>query len=607
MAFTPSPTSRGRPTPERTSATAVAYSVRVLPERHEIDVSMTICSPAAQNGLRLQAPTWVPGDYAFAPFARDIFAVRALTAEGQELAVRRAGWQGYVVEDPGDFVQVDYRAYCGSWEASEACGILGDRVGVLTGARYLEVPGAGGPVTVSYALPEDWRLHHPSGAREVGERTWEYPSYEILLDTPVAMGDFASTTHVVRGTPFHHVHLDRAVGFDSRIERFIEQVDAVASYYYDMFGSFPFDDYTFICASNSKVDWGLEHLTSTMVGLEPEMFVDDDVHKTAVRVCAHELFHAWNVRRLRPAPLNRPDFAGGSFSEGLWVAEGFTRYYEFLSCTRTGVYSPQQFLSAVVNYHRHLVALPAYERVSAVDSSLATFLNHDQRFPGHVNNTIDYYDKGMVIAFCLDAALRVASPTGSLDRAFASFYERFVGRGLGYTTDDIRDFFEEMQPGLGARIYREATQPSGLALSERLAELGFEVELETAPHLGLVLQNDSGPIIFDVLDTSPAGRSGIAPGDVITEVDGHPFELGALKWVIASRALAVVAVLRGSEPRVYEISPAARTQIARLRWIGTEAQAGRMATWLNQDFALAHGAQVPLDFYENFHGVQTVI
>ncbi|HME01938.1 MAG TPA: PDZ domain-containing protein, partial [Solirubrobacteraceae bacterium] len=380
------------------------------------------------------------------------------------------------------------------------------------------------------------------------------------------------------------------------------------SYFHDMFGSFPFDSYTFVCASNSNAaEWGLEHLTSTMVGLEPGVFTDPDLHKTAVRVCAHELFHAWNVRRLRPAPLDRLDFRSGSFTEGLWVAEGFTRYYEFLSCTRTGVYTPEQFFSVVVNYYRHLVARPAYERVSAVDSSLATFLNHGGRYPGRVNNSIDYYDKGLVIAFCADATLRSETADSSLDRAFAAFYERFVGRGLGYTPQDLRDFLEEIHPGLGGRVYREATRPAGLTLCGQLARLGFEVHTETVGHLGLVLCDDAGPAICDVLDTSPAGQSGIAPGDVIGSLDGHPFELGALKWAIANGGSVTLSVMRGSEPDVYEIPIGTRMQITRLRWIGSDDQAKRIAAWVGQDFAPAPNAEIPLDFYENFHGIETVL
>ena len=590
------------------TAAAVAYRVRVLPARREIEVAMTIEGPAAEGSVRVETPTWVPGDYSFATFGRDVFDVKATAGDGgSDLTVRRDGWQAYRVDGATGLVRITYTAYCSSWDFSEACGILGDRNGVLTGARYLYVPAADGPVRVAYELPSGWDLHHPSGARRLDERTWEYPSYEILLDTPVAFGAFVLITRDVCGTPFHHLFLDRATGFESRVERFVEQVDAVAVCHRAVFGSFPFEDYTFVYASNPNADWGLEHLTSTMVGIGPDVFTDGDQHAVAVRACAHELFHAWNVRRLRPAPLDRLDFERGSFTEGLWVAEGFTRYYEFLSCTRTGVYSPQQFISAVVNYYRHLAALPAYERVTAVDASLATFLNHDDKFPGRVDNTIDYYDKGMVIAFCADAALRTEVPDGSLDSAFAAFYERFVGRGLGYTPEDVRDFLDGLHPGLGRRVYREATEPAGLRLVEELQQLGFEVEDETVPYIGLVMLNDTGPAIYGVLDTSPAGQSGIAPEDVVTAVDGFPFELEALKWVIAHAGSVTLDVLRGNESRTYEIPVGQRTQIGQVAWIGSDEQAARIAAWLRQEFAPAHGERIPLDFYENFHGIETVI
>ena len=166
----------------------------------------------------------------------------------------------------------------------------------------------------------------------------------------------------------------------------------------------------------------------------------------------------------------------GTFTEGLWLAEGFTRYYEFLTCTRTGVYSPEQFFSAVVNYYRHLEVLPAYHRVSAVDSSLATYLNHGKKYPGRVNNCIDYYDKGMLIAFSADTVLRVEKAGSTLDEAFAAFYARFAGQGAGYTCTDVRAFFDQIHSGVGSRIYREATEPAGLDVAGLLGRLGFRVE-----------------------------------------------------------------------------------------------------------------------------------
>jgi len=588
---------------------SILYEVRVLPQRHEIEVTMTIEGPAAQGIVHLETPTWVPGDYVFAPYARDVFGVTATAGEGgARLAVKRHGLQGYRVEGAEGRLRIRYTAYCGSWEASEACGIIDDRVAVLTGARYLNVLAADGPLRVAYQLPDGWEIHHPAGAREVLERTWEYPSYEVLLDTPVAMGDFTLMTREVNGTPFHHVFLDRPVGFEARIERFIDDVGAVASYFHDIFGSFPFEHYTFFSAGNPNAEeWGLEHLTSTMVGLGPDVFTDDRWYATGVRVCAHELFHAWNVRRLRPAPLKRLDFQGGSFTEGLWVAEGFTRYYEFLSCTRTGVYSPEQFLSTVVNYYRHLSALPSYERVTPVDASLATFLNHTGGFPGRVNNTSDYYDAGMVIAFCADGTLRRETAGGSLDTVFPGFYERFVGSDLGYTPEDLRDYLDEVHPGLGQQVYREATHCGSLTLQDQLERLGFAVEIERLPYLGLVLRDDTGPAIYGVLDTSPAGQTGIAPGDVVTDVEGRTFELETLKWAIANSEHVSLAVRRGNEKHVYEIPVGGRRHIERIRWVGSDEQARRISTWVGHAFSPAKGEVIPLDFYENFHGVETVI
>jgi len=586
----------------------VHYRVTVLPYRHELDVTMTIPPGAGGTPLRLGSPTWVPGDYTFNPYGRDVYDVKATDADsGSPLPAHRHGWQGYLVQRGNAAVTICHRAYCASWEFSEACGILGDRAGVITGARYLFVGDYDGPCQVTYQLPEGWTLHHPSGARQVQACTWEYPSYLILLDTPVSMGSFAMSTSDVCGTAFHHVFIDSGVGAAQSRHDVTDPVDAAAARFHQMFGSFPFEDYTFVYSCNPKADWGLEHLTSTMVGLDANAFTDKGVQATGIRAAVHELFHAWNVRRLRPAPLDHLDLVGGDFTEGLWLAEGFTRYYEFLTCTRTGLYTPQQFFSTIVNYYRHLAVLPAYHRVSAVDASQATYLNHGKKYPGRVNNCIDYYDKGMLIAFGADTVLRAETPDTTLDEAFAAFYTRYAGRGAGYTTAEVRGFFDKIHPGLGARLYREATEVAGLDVAALLRRLGFRVEEETVPYIGLVLADGTGPAIYGVLDTSPAGASGIAPDDVLTATDGVTFDRQALEWAIANQDTVALSVARGNETLTYPIRVEQHTQIGRLCWIGDDRQAARIRSWLDSDFNPTHEQEFPLDFYSNFHGPDTVI
>jgi predicted metalloprotease with PDZ domain len=586
----------------------VNYRVTVLPHRHELDVTMTVPAGAGGTPLRLGSPTWVPGDYTFSPYGRDVFDVTATDeTSGSPLPAHRHGWQGYTVQRGNGAVVIRHRADCSSWEFSEACGIIGDRAGVITGARYLFVGDYDGRCEVTYHLPEGWALHHPSGARQVGDSTWGYPSYLILLDTPVCLGDFEKSTSEVCGTAFHHVFMDDGVGAAQSRHDVVDNVDAAGARYHRMFGSFPFEDYTFVYSCNPKAEWGLEHLASTMVGLGANAFTDKGAQATGIRAAVHELFHAWNVRRLRPAPLGHLDLIGGNFTEGLWLAEGFTRYYEFLTCTRTHLYTPQQFFSTIVNYYRHLEVLPAYHRVSAVDSSLASYLNHVKKYPGRVNNCIDYYDKGMLIAFGVDTVLRCETEARTLDQAFASFYRDFAGRGAGYTVPEVRDFFDAIHPGLGSRMYREATEVAGLDVAGLLSWLGFRVHEQQVPYIGLVLADGTGPAIYGVLDTSPAGESGIAADDVLTAVDGVTFDRQALEWAIANQGTVALSVGRGNETLIYRIRPVQRSQIGGLCWIGDDRQAGLIQAWLDSDFHPSHGQEFPLDFYSNFHGVETVI
>jgi predicted metalloprotease with PDZ domain len=587
---------------------SVAYRVALIPERHELEVTLTVTGMAVNGTVRVESPTWIPGDYEFVTFGRDVFDLRAVdTGTGAALPARRRGWQGYEIDSATGSVEIRYRAYCSSWDRSEACGILGDTNGVLTGGRYLRIPDYDGPYEVEYDIPPDWAIHHPSGAHQLAERTWRYPDYEILLDTPVCFGAFDLITRDVNGTTFSFVFLDRAIGSDSQLEQFVSEVDATVRSFYRMFGSFPFEDYTFVCSLNPNAAWGLEHLTSTMVGLGPDVFTDPDQHATGVRVCTHEFFHAWNVRRLRPAPLDDIDFERGTFTEGLWVAEGFTRYYEFLTCTRAGVYTALQFISAVVNYYRHLAALPAYTRVSPIESSLTTFLNHDDKYPGRVNNAIDYYDAGMLIAFGIDATLRVETSDATLDSAFSAFYHEFVERRPGYTPTELRDYLDEIHAGVGTQAFREAAEPGALSLVDHLQMLGIAASHENVPYLGLVFLDNGAPTIYGVLDSSPAGASGIAPEDVITAVNGYPFELESLQWAIAHQPVVTIGVSRGNQLRTYVIPVGQRRQIGQLTWVGTAEQAARIASWTAQPFAPDNGESLPLDFYENFHGIETVI
>jgi predicted metalloprotease with PDZ domain len=600
----------------------VDYEVTIDAHRLELRVTMTLTGDLAEGDIRLEIPSWVPGDYEFEPYARDLFNLRAHEhGTEEELRVTREGYSSFLVHGGRGNVVVTYRAVASEIDFGEACGIVDSQYAIVLGTRYLHSPAHVGRCRVSYRdLPDGWRIHHPSGAERVHEHTWVYPSFEILLDTPVVFGHFDLLRREVEGTEFFFAFVDRGVGFEDPsepprttkdAERFADKVAQAAAVMHGIFGEFPFENYTFVLTLNPDADWGLEHLTSTMCGLGPDVFVDDEQFAIGIRVCAHELFHAWNVRRLRPDPLGELQYhlLSGSFTEGLWVAEGFTRYYEFLISTRVGAYDAEQFLSAVVGYYEHLTAEPAYRRVSATDSSLATYLNHS-KYAGRVNNAIDYYDKGMLIAFATDVALRLNTDSQSLDTAFAAFYNAYVGinETPGYTTADVVDFFNEVLPGLGDALGRMATRPGNLETPDQLRALGFEVQEEEQNYLGIFFLNDSQPSIYGLADTSPAGEAGLAPGDVITQVNGYHYTQAALWWAARNPMPVTLQVLRGHRELSFTVQPGRHRRITGLVWQGNAEQQRVIQRWLAPAaFDPEPGQFFSVDFYENFHGIETLV
>jgi predicted metalloprotease with PDZ domain len=593
------------------------YRVRILPAERGLDVELTIDDVDPDVELELACPSWVPGAYGFMKYGRDIFSVRAFDlASGAPIDVCRDGWTGYRVGDGARcgsvavVVKFGVSATDPAW--GELAGLVDGDVAVLLATRYL-ARVRGGRIDdracrVTYELPAGWEMHHPSGATSLGESTWEYPSWKLLLDTPVvAAQKLEKHVRVCRGTTFHHVFLSKAVGFDDEVDGLLDGVMAVTDQCHRVFGSFPFADYTFIFACDPRFHWGLEHANATMIGLGENVFIDPEERLAAIRVSGHELVHAWNVCRLKPRGLDDVDPIRGSFTEGLWVAEGLTRYYEFLLAVRSQSLPVGRFFSNIGRYYRAVTEQPAYGRTSLVDSSLATFLNHNL-YPGSVNTTIDYYSKGMLVAFDMDAVLRTGSPPSSLDLELRAFYEAFAGNPRGYTTADAIGFFGERVPELKELLLREVTQPGGLSTPSCFERLGFELVTSPVRQLGVVLKENKGPKVANVLDDGPAARAGLAPDDEIVRMNGFTFTLKGFKWLAALEAEVAVEVRRGHQHKVFAMKPIERREVSALTWRGDEAQLRLLQEWLGRpEFTIVHGETIPFDLYDNFHGTDAVL
>lgn len=581
------------------------YTVELEPHRHQLQLTLEL-DGLPPGALRLAVPTWVPGAYAFLRYGRDVLLLEAEDAStGQPLAVTREGWSGWRLENAPSAVRVKARLNAWDPATGELAGLVDDAWALLVGTRYPFSPAHPGPYEVEYRLPPGWPLHHPAGAVRLGPRHFRYETQAALLDAPVVAGEVTRATRTVRGTPFHALFLSVPLGYEEEGPAFLDGLVRVAEGCHEIFGSFPFADYTFIFETSADSGWGLEHASSTLVTLDPEVFLQPRRSAEALRVCAHELFHAWNGARLKAAPLGAPDLVAGSFPDGLWLTEGFTRYYEFLLGARGGWLRPADVLSNLVNYHRHLEMRPAWQRVSSEDSSRAAFLNH-HRFPGAVNGSLDYYDQGMLVAFDVDVALRMAGD--SLDSALRDLFAAWAGRGAGYKSDDILQFLATRRPEVGAIAAQGVRTPAGQRTLASLRALGFEPVQAEVGFLGVVLEGGTGPRVSDVADTSPAADAGLAAGDELLGVDGRPFRLGALRFCLERRKAVLLTLRRGERTFRVEVPVGRRSDVSALRWVGDAPQAERVRAWLKApSFRPAAGEAIPLDAHDNFHGIQTLL
>ncbi|CAN5407263.1 M61 family metallopeptidase [soil metagenome] len=575
------------------------YQVTVHPHRQCLEVSLDL---EASGSVTLATPMWVPGAYGFLKYARDIVDLRAEdAATGAALVVTREGWQGFRIDGATGRVRVRYLAHAADPALGEVAGHVHDRWALLLGTRYLRPVGYDGPCLVEYVAPEGWKLHHPSGAERKGPMAFLYARYQDVLDTPVVLGSTLNLIERdVRGTPFYYLFLDDALGFELEAPRFLDALDRCAGACTDALGPFPFTDYTFVFTHDPRLQWGLEHATSTTIGLGPSVYIDPDAHLDAIRVSIHELVHTWIVKRLRPKKMASPDLDNGTFVDGLWLAEGFTRYYEFLLAARAGQMSSDRFFSNVGNYFSHLTAMGAYGRTTPRDSSLATFLNHG-RYPGMAATTIDYYDAGMLVAFDLDVVARRHGL--SLDGIFRDFYAAHLASG--FDSDDVKRFFREKHADLGTLLDAEIDTPGALSTPARLEELGFELEKFEKRELGLVIRDGE---ITSVLDRHPAARAGLAIGDRIERVEGFPFSPHAIQWArdAIDHGPVTLHVARGHRVHTCTVQPSARAELGGLVFRGDEAKRAKITAWLGTE-GPAIGARNSLRYYDNFHGRVEVI
>jgi predicted metalloprotease with PDZ domain len=497
-----------------TSAPAYKISYRLSmeePASHLFSVQVDVEGLAGAEYVDFQMPRWSPGRYAVFDFAKNVQEARVSPFCRPQTDCERGNypaerldtqtWRAAAKGAPG--LTFTYKVFAD--DLSGTFSQLDARHANFNGhSVFAYVVGhKHDPVSLKVEAPKGWKIINGQ-SKNTEQREFRYDNYDLLADTPTEVApDFNVETFEVGGKTYRVVVHSFGDEGGKRGE-LAKRVERVVRAQAAMMPAPDYEQYTFLFHFDptARRGDGMEHLNSTQI-VETAALGSGNTLDEAVGTAAHEFFHVWNVKRLRPAGLGPWDFTRPVVTRGLWIAEGFTNYYGKLSQRRAGLWDDEQLLRAYAGAIGGIENQPGVRLTSAVEASLlAPFIDratHDQR-TNVANTLVSYYPKGETVAVALDLLIRGRSKgRASLDdvmrRAYEEFYLKSAGdsyylKGRAYTVEeferlasettglDLSDFFRRYVHDAQPLPYEEALAHVGLRLTRtpEAARTNYRIE-----------------------------------------------------------------------------------------------------------------------------------
>lgn len=507
----------------------ISYKV-TFPEvqAHYVDVEMTV-SGLTQPTLELKMPVWTPGSYLVREFAKNIESLTA-SANGKAVMAPKINKNTWHIATAGiSSVTIKYKVY--SFEVSVRTSFVDITHGFLsTSGVFLYPKGMlAQPSTIKIVPYKEWTTVSTSLEKVNGDQfTLTSPNFDILYDSPIEVG-----TQDVFGFDAAGVKYEVAMygGGNYDKERLKTDMTKIIEAETAVFGENPNKHYTFIVHNRQRGGGGLEHLSSTVLGASRDQYGTERGYLGFLGLVAHEHFHLWNVKRLRPIVLGPFDYENENYTTNLWIAEGFTAYYQNLSRLHAGIYSADGFLADAAADINTVENQPGTKIQPLAESSFDAWIKSYRPNENSYNTGISYYDKGAVVGMLLD--LEIINNSGgkqSLDDVMRYMYNTYYkGKKRGYTDAEFKAGFEKFTGKNLDDFY--AKYINGLApvdYNKYLAYAGYKATDQLAagndPTLGISASNQAGgkKIVSMVLRGSAGWIDGINVGDEIVSIDGTP-------------------------------------------------------------------------------------
>jgi len=535
-----------------TSRAAIRYEVSLAhPENHLFHVSMHV--PDVSSAVTVQMPAW-NALYQIRDFSSHVQQVEAFVG-AQRVPIEKLDKLTWRIMATGT-VRIQYAAF---WdEPGPFASQLNSEHAFINLAMLLMYVVGRQQEKVNLAImdfPREWRAQ--GALLEECKMVFDQPTcpasasaYDTLVDAPVEAGKFEEFD-----LPDVSPRITVVIHGDSwRKKQVEEDLTRICRYEIKLMGGAPFDHYTFIFhigKAAAGAGGGMEHANSTAISVPSDEYLPE--------VAAHEFFHLWNVKRIRPASLEPVDYAKEQYTRALWFAEGVTSTIGSYALVRCGIWSRRRFYDDLSGGITELEARPANRWQSAEQSSLDAWL---EKYPlyNQPENSVSYYTKGQILGVLLDLLIRDrTNDEKSLDDVLRSLDSDFAKEGKYYRDSlDIRltaekiagasfeEFFRQYVSGTDPLPYEQVLALAGLQLDKSLrkrATLGFAAVRDTS--VGLVVRTiDAG---------GTAEQAGLRVGDQIVKWNSKEPPRWPERWVREQNAGAVLRLVVRREEREYTL------------------------------------------------------
>jgi len=543
------------------SQASIHYTISLISKsQHLLHVNMTI-KQVTGTSLTLCLPAWIPGSYMVRDFARNLHALRAHQNNDSQLEcdVQQLDKQSWQIktkngEDLSD-ISVDYQIY--AYDLSVRSAYINHDYAFFNGTSvflYLDgfqdiahtvsldkasfdTLGEIGNARIATAMPV---LEDAKNAENVAN-TFSSTNYHELIDHPFLLGQFNQHTFELRHTTFHIVFTGNHDYDLLRIER---DLRPIIEHHLDLFGEIPCKEYWFITLICDGGFGGLEHIASTilqynrfdipMIGDNEEM---SPGYQQFLSLCSHELFHTWHVKRIKPEVMHQVDLSKEVYTPQLWIYEGFTSLYDDLSLARSGIISPKDYVQVLNEVFTRLLKNSGRHKQSVSQSSFEAWSKFYKQDAGSVNHIVSYYNKGAVVALCLDITIRQQSHNKyNLDTLMQLLWQSYGKPQIG-TPDNVIAQLCKQKLGLDLTSFLHvATQTTtDLPLQTLLQSIGLNMQLRPSQNMldkggdkpllnkvdfgANIVVNDKLIKVSSVFDGRAASNAGLMVDDVIIAVN----------------------------------------------------------------------------------------